>query len=164
MAIGRLIRKRRLDTAISSSCVSACALIWAGGKTRTVDGRLSVHCPTLIGSPYSCDAPGRQQMIRYLQEMNAPAGVVRMQEATNWMAMTVTPAQLAEAPVAVAQAEEPQPEQVTEDAPRPPRRRPAPRYAAPPLPPPGVLYEPWTQRAVPCLPTLLTLGMVRFCI
>src|SRR5215471_13244927 len=61
MEIGRLIRKRRLDTAIPSSCVSACALIWAGGKTRTVGvgGRLSVHCPTLIGSPYQCDAPGR---------------------------------------------------------------------------------------------------------
>jgi hypothetical protein len=51
-----------------------------------------------------------------------------------------------------------------EDYPPPPsRRRPPPRYYEPP-PPPGVLYEPWQGRAIPCLPTLLSLGLVRFCI
>ena len=40
-------------------------------------------------------------------------------------------------------------------------------YGPPPVyyyPPPGVLYEPSTGRAVACLPTLLSLGFVRFCL
>jgi hypothetical protein len=54
-----------------------------------------------------------------------------------------------------------------------PRRHPRPRYHEPPAygpppyappPPSGILYEPWTQRAIPCLPTLLTFGVLRFCI
>src|SRR5262249_3418512 len=75
MAIGRLIRGRGLDTSVPSACMSACVLIWAGGKTRTVAGALQVHCPTLLAAPYQCDAPGRERMVRYLREMNAPAGI-----------------------------------------------------------------------------------------
>src|SRR5262249_58651209 len=47
------------------------------------------------------------------------------------------------------------------DAP-PPRRyvRPPPPYG----PPPGVLYDPWARRAVPCILTVLTLGALPVCI
>jgi len=68
-------------------------------------------------------------------------------------------------PVIVAQADAPVEED--EPPPPPPRRHPRPRehYGyPPPPPPPRVLYEPWSQRAIPCLPTLLTLGVIRFCI
>jgi hypothetical protein len=58
MAIGRLIRERHLDTAVPSSCVSACALIWAAGQRRTVNGRLAMHCPTFPGE-LQCYAPGQ---------------------------------------------------------------------------------------------------------
>jgi hypothetical protein len=50
--------------------------------------------------------------------------------------------------------------------PPPPRRRPPPRYygPAPYAPPPGWIVIPSEQRAMPCLPTLLTFGVLRFCI
>ena len=37
-------------------------------------------------------------------------------------------------------------------------------YAMPFLPPPGMIFIPSEGRAMPCLPTLLTLGMLRVCI
>jgi hypothetical protein len=81
-------------------------------------------------------------MIAYLRQMNAPAGVVRMQEAVNWMAMPVTTAQLAEAPEppVVADVE-------------PPRR-----YAPRALPPvaPGFIELPG-GRIAPCL--LMVIGL-----
>jgi hypothetical protein len=49
----------------------------------------------------------------------------------------------------------------------PPRRRPPPRYYEPPPiygPPPGWIVIPGERRAMPCLPTLLTFGALRFCI
>src|SRR6266566_4479181 len=49
MKIGRLVRRRHLDTAVPSSCMSACSLIWASGVRRSVDGRLAMHCPTFPG-------------------------------------------------------------------------------------------------------------------
>src|SRR5262249_55433041 len=152
--IGRLIRRYNLDTTVPSSCMSACVLIWASGRMRTVDGELKTHCPVKPGSPYQCEEQARQRMLSFLREMNAPAGVVRMQEAANWMPLQVTRAQLAEAP-----------EQLPETEPRwrepPPSARRLPYYAPPP---PGWIFIPYEQRAMPCLPTLLTLGMVRFCI
>jgi hypothetical protein len=55
--------------------------------------------------------------------------------------------------------------------PPPPRRYPRPRYHEPPVygpppyaPPPGWIFIPSEQRAMPCLPTLLSFGLVRFCI
>ena len=146
MSIGRLIRERGLDTAVPSLCESACVLIWVGGKTRTVEGKLVVHCPTLRDSPYQCDAAGRQQMLAYLREMSAPPGLLTEQFAVNWMAREVPAAQLAQ-----ERRSEPRVAQTSEDW----------RLS---LPEPGFLYEPWRQRAIPCLPTLLTLGMLRFCI
>jgi hypothetical protein len=80
MTIGRLIRRRHLDTAVPSSCMSACALIWAGGVRRSVDGRLAMHCPTFPGQ-LQCYAPARAAMIDYLREMDAPTAVIEMQEA-----------------------------------------------------------------------------------
>jgi hypothetical protein len=161
MAIGRLIRRRHLDTAVPSSCVSACVLIWAAGDRRTVDGVLRVHCPTRINSPYQCDAPERQRMVGYLTQMNAPAGLVRMQEAVNWMALQVTPEQLAEAPEARPEVADGHGERDDLDDPPPRRRpRPVPYYG----PPPGWIVVPTEQRAMPCLPTLLTFGALRFCI
>ena len=173
MQIGKAIRARHLNTSVPSICESACVLVWAGGKARTVDGALRVHCPTNVGTPYQCDAPGRQRMIRYLKEMGAPGGVVRMQEAVNWMALQVTPEQLAEAPegrrpVVVADGE---PDDLDEPPPPPPRRaRPRERYGYPPPPPPvygpppGTLVEPWTGRTIPCALTVLTFGMLPVCI
>jgi hypothetical protein len=56
----------------------------------------------------------------------------------------------------------------------PPRRHPRPRYDPegrpwhhePPVygPPPGWIFIPSEQRAMPCLPTLMTFGVLRFCI
>src|SRR5215831_12383257 len=93
MAIGRLIRKRRLDTSVPSSCVSACALIWAGGVRRTVDGRLAMHCPTFPGE-LQCYAPTREAMISYLKEMGAPPAVIELQEAAGSTSELFVPAQL----------------------------------------------------------------------
>src|SRR5262249_16063355 len=47
-----------------------------------------------------------------------------------------------------------------------PRPAPPPRRARPyyPPPPPGVIFIPSEGRAMPCLPTLITLGLLRFCI
>jgi hypothetical protein len=163
MQIGRIIRGRGLNTSVPSACESACVLIWAGGKMRTVGGELRVHCPTQPGSPYQCDAPGRQRMVRYLKEMNTPAGVVRMQEAVNWMALKVTPEQLAEAPearpVVVANGE---PDDLDDEPlPPPPRRRPPPPYYGPtyppPPPPPWAYPPPWPWCP---LTSLLTAGRV----
>jgi hypothetical protein len=47
----------------------------------------------------------------------------------------------------------------------PPPRVPAPPPAYyPPYVPPGVMIIPWEGRTVPCLPTLISFGWVRFCI
>src|SRR5262249_15267863 len=99
--IARVIRRRGLRTEVPVNCSSACVLAWSAGKPRTVSGKLSVHCATLLGSPRQCDTAGRERMIGFLREMNAPAGVIRMQEAANWMALEVTAEQLAEGPEAV---------------------------------------------------------------
>jgi len=94
MKIGRLIRRRHLDTAVPSSCMSACALIWAGGVRRSVDGRLAMHCPTFPGE-LQCYAPTRQVMVDYLKEMGAPTAVVELQEAAgSTSSLWVEPAQL----------------------------------------------------------------------
>jgi len=159
MAIGRLVRKRRLDTAVPSSCMSACALIWAGGVKRTVEGRLAMHCPTFPGE-LQCYAPTRQVMVGFLKEMRAPAGVIELQEAAGSTSpLWVERAQLA-ADEGVAPVEDDEP------PPPPQRRPPPPRYYGPPVygPPPGWIFIPSEQRAMPCLPTLLTLGVLRFCI
>jgi hypothetical protein len=61
--IGRIIRERHLDTAVppSSSCVSACVLVWAAGQRRTVDGQLATHCPAFQDT-FQCVPPTRQLM------------------------------------------------------------------------------------------------------
>src|SRR5262249_5479541 len=72
-------------------------------------------------------------------------------------------------PVVVAQADVPsvpsgRPEAIEEDQydepPPPPRRRPPSRYYGPPAygPPPGWIFIPSEQRAMSCLPTLVTFG------
>jgi len=161
MAIGRLIRKRHLETSVPGSCISACALIWAGGVRRSVAGQLAMHCPTFPGE-LQCYAPARQAIVNYLREMSAPAAVIEMQEAAgSTSSIFLTAAQLAE-PVPVADGRpEDRDEDLDEPAP-PPRRRP-PQYLPPP-PPPGWIFIPSEQRAMPCLPTLLTFGVLRFCI
>jgi hypothetical protein len=128
MAIGRLIRERHLDTAVPSSCVSACALIWAAGQRRTVNGRLAMHCPTFPGE-LQCYAPARQTMIAYLREMGAPAAVIDLQEAAGSTSPLWVPAELLTAQPPVAD-EGPVEEEPAE--PPPPRRHPRPRY-----------HEPW---------------------
>jgi hypothetical protein len=76
------------------------------------------------------------------------------------------PDDLAE-PLTLAQMNAPVGEDVG-DEPPPVRRHPRRYYETPqpypPPPPPGMLYEPYQQRAIPCLPTLLTLGFIRWCI
>jgi len=164
MAIGRAIRKRRLDTAVPSSCKSACALIWAGGVKRTVEGRLAMHCPTFPGQ-LQCYAPTRQVMVDYLKEMGAPKTVIELQEAAgSTSSLWVEPAQLLTEAAQPIADEGPPPEE--DYPPPPPRRRPPPRYngPAPYAPPPGWIVIPSEQRAMPCLPTLLTFGVLRFCI
>jgi hypothetical protein len=171
ITIGRAIRSQGLDTVVPSSCMSACVLVWSAGKTRAVGGVLRVHCPTQPGSPYQCDTLGRERMIRYLREMDAPAGVVRMQEAVNWLALQVTPEQLAEAPEVQPRLAQRDAAPIEEDEPvPPPRRRPRPRYHDEPPPyygpaplPPGWLIMP-PGRPVPCALTVLTFGAVPVCI
>jgi len=176
MTIGRLIRKRHLDTAVPSSCVSACALIWAAGVKRSVDGRLAMHCPTFPGE-LQCYAPTRQVMMAYLREMGAPPAVIELQEAAgSTSSLWVEPKQLeaaqpvadgAAAPLAHGEAASHgyRDDDLDEPAPPPPRRHPRPRYRDyPPAPPPGVLVEPWTGRTVPCALTVLTFGMLPVCI
>jgi hypothetical protein len=157
IAIGRSIRRRHLETTIPANavCQSACALLWVAGRPRTVAGQLAVHCPITPGT-WQCQADGRARMIAYLKEMDAPAGVVAMQEAAgSTSSIFLTAAQLAEpAPVADGRPED-------EDLPPPPRRRPPPPVYGPP---PGWIFIPSEQRAMPCLPTLLTAGLLRFCI
>ena len=124
MAIGRLIRKRHLDTAVPSSCVSACALIWAAGTTRTVDGRLAMHCPTFPGE-LQCYAPTRQAMIAYLREMGAPTAVIELQAAAGSTSpLWVEPAQLLTAQPAADANDYALPPEEEHAEPPPPRRRP----------------------------------------
>jgi len=133
MEIGRIIRQRQLDTAVPSNCASACALIWAGGVKRTVDGRLAMHCPTFPGE-LQCYAPTRRMMIAYLREMGAPIAVVELQEAAGSTSpLWVEPAQLlTEAAHPVADASDyATPPSNEEYAPPPPRPR---RYVRPPPP------------------------------
>jgi len=80
--IGRIIRARHLDTTVppSSSCVSACVLIWAAGQRRTVDGQLATHCPTLRGE-FQCLPSTRQLVVDFLKEMDAPEAVIELQQA-----------------------------------------------------------------------------------
>jgi hypothetical protein len=68
--------------------------------------------------------------------------------------------------IVVAQADVPPEDQYIDEPPPPPRRRPPSRYYGPPpyAPPPGWIVIPSEQRAMPCLPTLLTFGVLRFCI
>src|SRR5262245_32183087 len=72
--------------------------------------------------------------------------------------------------IVVAQADVPPEDQYADEPPPPPpRRRPPPpeRYYGPPPvygPPPGWIFIPSEQRAMPCLPTLMTFGVLRFCI
>jgi hypothetical protein len=76
-------------------------------------------------------------------------------------------------PIVVAQADVPPEDQYVDEPPLP-RRHPRPRYGpegrpwhyGPPVygPPPGWILIPSEQRAMPCLPTLLTFGVLRFCI
>jgi len=163
MKIGRLIRRRHLDTAVPSSCMSACALIWAGGVRRSVDGRLAMHCPTFPGE-LQCYAPTRQVMVDYLKEMGAPTAVIELQEAAGSTSpLWAERAQLA-ADEGVAPVEDDEGAAPLHDEPPPPRRRP--RYHEPPVygPPPGWIFIPSEQRAMPCLPMLLTFGVLRFCI
>jgi len=67
-------------------------------------------------------------------------------------------------PIVVAQV--PPEDQYVDEPPPSPRRRPPARYYGPPVygPPPGWIVIPSEQRAMPCLPTLLTFGLARFCI
>jgi len=166
MTIGRLIRKRHLDTAVPSSCASACALIWAAGVKRSVDGRLAMHCPTFPGE-LQCYAPTRQVMMAYLREMGAPPAVIELQEAAgSGPPLWVEPKQLEAAqPVADGEAASHghRDDDLDEPAPPPPRR---PRYHEPPVygPPPGWIFIPREQRAAPCLLMLLTFGMLPVCI
>jgi len=145
------------------SCKSACALIWAGGVKRTVEGRLAMHCPTFPGQ-LQCYAPTRQVMVDYLKEMGAPKTVIELQEAAgSTSSLWVEPAQLLTEAAQPIADEGPPPEE--DYPPPPPRRRPPPRYNGPPYaPPPGWIVIPSEQRAMPCLPTLLTFGVLRFCI
>jgi len=96
-------------------------------------------------------------MISYLQEMNAPTGMIEMQEAAgSSSAIFLTAAQLVETRSDAGL-----------DEPPPPRRRPSssfPRYYEPPPPPPGTIFIPAERRVMPCLPTVLTFGVLRFCI
>jgi hypothetical protein len=163
MKIGRLVRRRHLDTAVPSSCMSACSLIWASGVRRSVEGRLAMHCPTFPGE-LQCHAPTRQVMVNYLKEMGAPAAVIELQEAAgSTSSLWVEPAQLLTEAAQPVADEGPPPEEDYPPSP-PRRRRPPPRYYGPPAVPPGFLVDPYGQRLVPCLPMLLSLGVLRFCI
>jgi hypothetical protein len=83
----------------------------------------------------------------------------------------VQPSGMAEKPTVVADQGVAVEEEPDEPLPPPPRRHPRPRYHEPPVygppvygPPPGWIVIPSEQRAMPCLPTLLSFGLVRFCI
>jgi hypothetical protein len=67
--------------------------------------------------------------------------------------------------VGTAEPHVPPEAQYVDEPPPPPQRRPPPRYYRPPPGlPPGWIFIPAEQRAMPCLPTLLTFGALRFCI
>jgi len=101
-------------------------------------------------------------MVDYLKEMGAPKTVIELQEAAgSTSSLWVEPAQLLTEAAQPVADEGPPPE---EDYPPPPRRRPLPRYYEPPPPPPGTIFIPAERRVMPCLPTLLSLGLLRFCI
>src|SRR5262245_59113388 len=138
-AIGRAIRKRRLDTVVpaNASCESACALIWSAGRRRTVDGRLAMHCATTAAAPEQCDPAARKDMLAYLKAMNAPPGVIMLEEAAgSSAALYWERAQLA-ADEGIIEDDEPPPIYT------PPPRRPPPRYYGPtPYTPPPVYYPP----------------------
>jgi hypothetical protein len=170
MNIGRTIRQYGLRTEVPSGtrCVSACTLLWAGGRTRSVEGSLVFHCPK-APSEQSCSEPGRQSMVAYLREMGVSEKLVTLQQAAGlsvgiW-AKAEDLAELVPAPVVVADGRDyVQPPDYYDEPPRRPRPRyyGEPCYAPPPPyygPPPGWYQTPLGP--VPCLPQLVGL---QFCI
>jgi len=141
LSIAETVRERRLATVVPSSCESACTLIWAAGVERTGNGNLFVHCPRWVGHS-ECKEPARKDMVAHLKKMNAPSRLVELQETADANGVPIPPEEWQEV--------------------LPPRRRPPPYM--PPPPPPGWIFIPSEQRAMPCLPTLLTFGVLRFCI
>src|SRR5262249_54738805 len=93
--IGRIIRQRRLNTTVptSSSCVSACVLIWAAGVKRTVDGQLATHCPVSGLAVFQCIPSTRQKMVDFLKEMGAPEAVIELQQAAGSTSVLYVPAE-----------------------------------------------------------------------
>jgi hypothetical protein len=177
MDVGRVIRERGLGTEVRAGyeCLSSCSLIWASGVKRVAAGRIAMHCP--IRNQFQCQPDTRADMVAYLKEMGAPNVMIQYQEAAgSTSALYIEPEKLAEVPEVVPTPKgrptvvadgrdyvEPPDEDYP---PPPPRRHPPPRYYGPPVygPPPGWIFIPSEQRAMPCLPTLLTFGVLRFCI
>jgi hypothetical protein len=174
MDIGRAIRRYALRTEVPAGfrCTSACALIWSGGTRRTVDGSLIFHCPRALNEQ-SCNEPARQSMMAYLRSMGVSEKLVTLQESAGlsigiWAKPEDFEPAPAPKPMRVADGRDGYYEPPIEDEPLPPRYRrpPAPeQYYGPPYgPPPGWIVIPSEQRAMPCLPTLLSLGLVRRCL
>jgi hypothetical protein len=166
LEIGRTIRRERLITVAHGNCMSGCALAWAAGVKRLVadGGRVGWHCPIVA---WQCQKNGRGLAIAYLTQMDAtPAMLARQMDAGSTASLYLTTQEVAEAQI-VADGRGLPPEEWQDAPPPPPRRRPpAPEqyYGPPPGPPPGWIFIPAERRAMPCLPTLLTFGVLRFCI
>ena len=92
--IGRTIREHHLDTTVppSSSCVSACVLVWAAGQRRTVDGQLATHCPR-PNRAHSNAFRRPELVVNFLKEMGAPEAVIELQQAAGSTSMLWVPAE-----------------------------------------------------------------------
>jgi hypothetical protein len=96
--------------------------------------------PEGIGAPAAAPPRPVQTPAKPMPEGRPKAIVVAQVDATDRLATEDSPGEFSPPP--------------------PPRRRPPPVYG----PPPGWIVIPSEQRAMPCLPTLLTAGLLRFCI
>jgi len=98
IAIADRIRTWGLSTHVVTKCASACVLIWAAGKPRTLSEHalLGVHCAHL--EPFNeCDAEGTKEAIEYLKEVRAPEGLIRLIESAGPFMVWVSPEDLREA-------------------------------------------------------------------
>src|SRR5262249_463078 len=163
IAVGHVIRAKGLATAV-----------WSAGKPHTLSegALLGVHCASLEDSQLVCNPGGTKRMIEYLREVKAPKGLIVLQEGAGaWPMRWLRSQDLSEETSTlgrlVADSAAPCDDQECGDHERVPDAPPPRRYVRPPPPygpPPGVLYDPWARRAVPCILTVLTLGALPVCI
>jgi hypothetical protein len=164
---GRLLLLRGLDQeTLRRNCEQPAGLTVLGCARKPRPGELPL---VMLADDATVRAAG---WTRNLNELHEAGHLNGAWDHQGWrdLALPGVPAVASPKPAArivVAQAAPPEDRGEYVEPPPPPPRRPRPLYHEPypPYgPPPGWIFIPSEQRAMPCLPTLMTFGVLRFCI